>query len=333
MKYLIILLAVLVTACASTTTTTQLATSNNNNPSQEIHVTGVGVTVDEAKQNGFKTAIEYVVGTVLVSEKVALNNQLVKNKIVDYSAGYIDSYKILSTTQVDKNIALSMNVVVKSSHIAEMILGERNSMNLDGEQIVSKYESLLNLRTQQEKLLKTVLDNYYDQAWTRTINKVEYKYDDKRQLLLILSDESTSNQNYYKALDETLKLLADNNIISPYKIALRINPNHNFIWPTIHTYYFNDEKIYNIIARFNSGLVRMNFLDANNNSLYSICFVNTWHITDGSIERDKILTKIPLSPSSPYYQYLRAFDHVELTGISLREGSGKNNLCQYNPAQ
>jgi hypothetical protein len=77
----------------------------------------------------------------------------------------------------------------------------------------------------------------------------------------------------------------------------------------------------------------MNFLDASNKSLYSICFVNTWHITAGSIEREKTLTEIPLSPSSPYYQYLRAFDHVELTGISLREGSGKNNLCQYNPAQ
>lgn len=327
MKYLIVLLAVLVTACASTTTTTQLATSNNNNPSQEIHVTGVGVTVDEAKQNGFKNAIEYVVGTVLVSEKVALNNQLVKDKIVNYSAGYIDSYKILSTTQVDKNIALSMNVVVKSSHIAEMILGERNSMNLDGEQIVSKYESLLNLRTQQEKLLKTVLDNYYDQAWTRTINKVEYKYDDKRQLILIIKSERTSNQNYYKALDETLKLLADNNIISPYKIALRINPNHNFIWPTIHTYYFNDEKIYNMIARFNSGIVVTKFLDSNNKTLYTKCYVSVYHITSGDIEREEVVDQIVLKPNSPEYNYLRYFDHLEKTVMKLDDVYKDKKLC------
>jgi hypothetical protein len=327
MKYLIVLLAVLVTACASTTTTTQLATSNNNNPSQEIHVTGVGVTVDEAKQNGFKNAIEYVVGTVLVSEKVALNNQLVKDKIVNYSAGYIDSYKILSTTQVDKNIALSMNVVVKSSHIAEMILGERNSMNLDGEQIVSKYESLLNLRTQQEKLLKTVLDNYYDQAWTRTINKVEYKYDDKRQLILIIKSERTSNQNYYKALDETLKLLADNDTSSPYKIALRINPNHNFIWPTIHTYYFNDEKIYNMIARFNSGIVVTKFLDSNNKTLYTKCYVSVYHITSGDIEREEVVDQIVLKPNSPEYNYLRYFDHLEKTVMKLDDVYKDKKLC------
>jgi len=328
MKYLAVLLAVLLTACASTTTTTQLATSNNNNPSQEIHVTGVGVTVDEAKQNGFKNAIEYVVGTVLVSEKEASNNQLIKNQIINYSAGYIDSYKILSTTQVGKNIALSMNVVVKSSHIAEMILGERHRTNLDGEQIASKYESLLNLRTQQEKLLQNILDNYYDQGMLYKDTGVEYKYNDKRQLILIVKGERTSNQNYYKALDETLKLLADNNTSSPYKVVLRINPNHNSIFAQAHTYYFNDEKIYNMIEHFNTGIIVTKFLDSNNRTLYAKCWRSEYHVTAGDIEREKLVDDIVLNSSSPEYSYLRYFDHLETTVMKLADVYKDRKLCQ-----
>ena len=150
MKYLSVLLAVLMTACASTS----VPLSTNVNPvapSKEVHVTGTGASLEEAKQDGFKRAIEYVVGTVIVSEKQAVSDQLIKNDILNYSAGYIDKYKVLSQRTEGSRITLSMNVTVKSSHIAEMILGRKSRTQLDGDNISTKYNSLLELRKTQEQ--------------------------------------------------------------------------------------------------------------------------------------------------------------------------------------
>jgi len=327
MKYLIVLLAVVMTACASTTP--QLATSNNKNPSQEVHVTGVGKTVEEAKQNGFKIAIEYVVGTVLVTEKEANNNQLIKNQIINYSAGYVDNYKILSQTVTNNNISLSMNVTVKSSHIAEMILGEKSRTKLEGDSMVSKYESLLNLRVQQEKLLDNVLDNYYDQGIVYKVGTIKYKYDSSRNLILTLPQEKSSNQNYYKALDEVLKLLADGDSYSLYKIELRVNPNHNKIFSQLRMYSFTDERIYNKVQNFDTGLIVLKFLDSNNNTVYSTCFHNTFHLLSGNIEKDDSWEdELKFNPKSPAYQKIKSFDHVEMSGMRVQDAYKNKSLCQ-----
>jgi predicted RNase H-like HicB family nuclease len=62
-----------------------------------LQVSGQGATFEEAKQNAFRTAIEFTVGSVVTSERESNNYKLVKDEILVYSAGYVTDYKIIST--------------------------------------------------------------------------------------------------------------------------------------------------------------------------------------------------------------------------------------------
>jgi hypothetical protein len=62
-----------------------------------LQVSGEGATLEEAKLNAFRTAIEFAAGSVVVSERESHNYKLVRNEILVYSAGYVTDYKIISS--------------------------------------------------------------------------------------------------------------------------------------------------------------------------------------------------------------------------------------------
>jgi hypothetical protein len=91
---------------------------------QPIQVTSAGQTFEEAKLNGFRTAIEYKLGTIVISEREQRNFTMVKNNIQTYSAGYVDSFKILSNVSSENNVTLLMEVNVSESKLRDFLLTE-----------------------------------------------------------------------------------------------------------------------------------------------------------------------------------------------------------------
>ena len=108
-KYIVIILLVILT-------TLSLAYAN------PVRVIGIGKSLDEAKQNALKMAVQYRAGIVLLSDRESRNLELVKNEISAYSAGYVDYFSIISQKIVNGNYEIILDVFVSDSRISQRLL-------------------------------------------------------------------------------------------------------------------------------------------------------------------------------------------------------------------
>ena len=60
-----------------------------------IEVMGEGRSPEEARNNGFRLAVEQAVGTIVASESEVNNTRLVRDEIISYASGYIFKYEII----------------------------------------------------------------------------------------------------------------------------------------------------------------------------------------------------------------------------------------------
>jgi hypothetical protein len=90
-----------------------------------VQIEAVGSTLEEAKRNAFRQAIEQTVGIVMLDEKEASGSILTKDFVGGYSAGYIDDFEILENYQ-DENKDLSC----KSYAVFQIRLGLGKSHHL-----------------------------------------------------------------------------------------------------------------------------------------------------------------------------------------------------------
>jgi hypothetical protein len=77
--------------------------------STRVIVEGHGSSETEAKQDAFNSAITQVVGQVIVSDKEASGDRLVKDFIGGYSAGYIENFETLEIRRVQNGFILVVN--------------------------------------------------------------------------------------------------------------------------------------------------------------------------------------------------------------------------------
>jgi hypothetical protein len=242
----------------------QSQTVDKNDPGY-IQVMGIGKTVEEAKQNGFKNAISMRVGSAVLSENQVANNKLLKEELIDYSAGYIDSYTVIDTIIKPNSVVIIMQVVVRSSKIHERILNKgKDEKSVDGSKLANQYLTYLNERKDGDNFLNAVLVDYPKRAFKLTQGPHEFKLNANRNAVLIVPFELRWSKPFLVSLHETTKLLADGNYNSPARIIL----GHS-------RYNFNDYNKYEQIRnRLNIGLnVRADMLDSSNRIIITQCYV------------------------------------------------------------
>ena len=89
----------------------------NNNSSDDktvtLTVTGQGKTIDAAKTNALRSAIEQAFGAFISSNTTILNDNLVKDEIVSVTNGNIQKYDIISEAKLPNDeYAITVNAVV-----------------------------------------------------------------------------------------------------------------------------------------------------------------------------------------------------------------------------
>ena len=60
-----------------------------------IRVVGEGSTVEQAKEDAFRTAVQQQAGAIVLSERQSNLGKLDKDNISLFSAGYVDDFKII----------------------------------------------------------------------------------------------------------------------------------------------------------------------------------------------------------------------------------------------
>lgn len=249
MKSLIaIAMLMFLSACASNQS---IKTSGDIEGQRTIRVLGTGKTKDDAKRNGFRNAIEIVVGSAMVSEKEVINNRLRKNEIIEHSAGYVDDYKIVDTYPTNSGVSVVMDVTVKNSVIASKLLNRNDSTNINGDRLDTQYKTYMKERHTGDEFLESVLKDFPSRALTVKQGKVDYKLNGDRSTVFSIPYSVRWNYKYIQALNEALSKVQDTGsnqffdpkcmcYISPERVVVMAKNPDDWVLGTKNVYHFND---------------------------------------------------------------------------------------------
>jgi len=245
-----------------------------------LQVSGEGATVEEAKQNAFRTAIEFAVGSVVTSERESVNYKLVKDEILVYSAGYITDYKIIKTIKSGNQVRIIVDVQVSSNKLSDRILGVgKEPKNFDTDKHRSQYQTFLQGKANADRLLNQVLNDYPKKAFTITQGVHQFKVDSYRNGIIEIPLEMRWNYNYISSFNEALKILEDgsNGLLkpSPGNVTVMAKDPKDYIIGNKNQYKFNDMVITSSIRdrmQGNKPNILLSIKDVNNTITLKQCY-------------------------------------------------------------
>ena len=273
MKWVFVIVALLLSACATGT-----------NPSDNyIRVTGNGTSSKAAREDAFQRAIEIKVGSLVLSDFTAVNNQLIRKELGAHSAGYVTDFKIISE-DISRNgeYTVTMDVLVHTSRIHERLLSvNRTDQQISGENMYEQYRSYNQSKETAMKVLNQVLNDYPIKAFNVVNPKIYcgrdrdgsscFKLDKFGNAIIEVPYEVRWNYNFLRSLNEILAYVSDPGSRGE-KFTVISKPPSSFIGST-NQYNFNDvNRINEIKMRFlGTVYVHANVLDDNGAVLFNSC--------------------------------------------------------------
>lgn len=169
-----------------------------------------GYSLDVAKRQCFNTAIEQVVGQVIVSDLEVSGDRVTRDTIGQYSAGYIDDY-VVTTQKQDEHgwYHLTMTITVSSSKIAQRKLSRAEHVDhINGEQAMDSLESQLDQRARGDALISQVLASYPENAYTINSGQAEFSISRLREPYVDVPYSINMSHQWIEAFNEALGLVA-----------------------------------------------------------------------------------------------------------------------------
>jgi hypothetical protein len=173
-----------------------------------IRATGIGLTVEEAKENAFRQAIENRVGVLVLAEREIQSYRVLRNEILSYSAGYVDDYTIVSQEQVGKKWAVTADVWVSSSKLTSRIISsDAANGKIDGKRVSDSLNSFVKQKKKEDMLVSKILAGFPENALIVKLKDTELKFDEDRNAKVKINFETSWNQGYLDSLQEVLTLI------------------------------------------------------------------------------------------------------------------------------
>jgi len=175
-----------------------------------IRVTGEATTIEQAKENAFRTAIQQQAGAIVLSEREARMYSLTKDNVSVFSAGYINDFKIIDINQNGSTIRITMDVLVAESKLLNQILTTgRTEQGIDGNRAGVAVSTYIDQKQKGDQMLDMVLNTYPQNAFTIQQKPFIIAVDSYRNTLIQVPYTIKWNKDYIYALNEALTLLED----------------------------------------------------------------------------------------------------------------------------
>jgi hypothetical protein len=260
-----------------------------NNEKIKVYYIQVEVTAsnfDQAKESGFKLAIQEALGTFITTEKVIKFDEVIRNEIVTYSGGYIQDFKIIKENKDILSTTLVMDVWVSESKIANRLLNTNTiKSELDGRKIASQLSTIVKDKKDAFKLLEVILSDFPYKAFELDIDKTNFQTLRKGTSVVEIPIKINWSQKYLDSLKEALLLVRDGDELR-FKSNLGYGQNHNnvtvisigsltlgFVYNGINASFNNDEIIDLFYNYFNQApLIKISFNDDFGNEWFTNCF-------------------------------------------------------------
>jgi hypothetical protein len=132
-----------------------------------IEVEGHGDNPTQARDNGFRLAVEQALGTLISSETEVNNGRVVRDEIISYAAGFVDRFTIVETgVTTAGQSAVRMKVWVARSALSDRLLNRsEKSGQVDGARATVQLQTLNEERITGDRLLQQVLNDFPKRAF------------------------------------------------------------------------------------------------------------------------------------------------------------------------
>lgn len=176
----------------------------------QVEVVSEGSTAEQARLEGFRTAVNQAVGSVVATQTQTQNQRLTRDEIVNYSSGFVDRFEIVEQQNLGNIVRLRMRVWVAESRLAHRLLGQSyDSAQVPGGRIGAQIESLLEERQQGDRLIEAVMQDYPHRAFDVRVGKSRVKFDDYRRASIITDVTIRWDNRFTDAVRDTLRRTRD----------------------------------------------------------------------------------------------------------------------------
>ena len=173
-----------------------------------IEVAGDGTTTEQARNNGFRLAVEQALGTLISSETETQNGRMVRDEIISYAAGFVDRFEIVSQQATATGQRVTMRVWVRRSALSDRLLNRTQaSGKIDGAGASIQLQTLNQERETGDRLLQTVLNDFPRRAFDITMDPVDV-IRQNRTAHLEVNVALSWNQDYLRSLWTALEATA-----------------------------------------------------------------------------------------------------------------------------
>lgn len=255
-----------------TSDTNRGTTNTASDKTVTLTVSGTGKTIEEAKTNALRSAIEQAFGAFISSKTEILNDNLVKDEIVSIANGNVQKYDVVSQVEIPNNgyaITLSATVSIdKLTSFAEskgVVVEFKGGMfgatiKLQKLNEESEFVAIKNLLVQ----ILNILESTYD--YSLKVNEPKLIEGDKYSILFEVSANKNDNyDNLWNFFKKTIRQISLNEVD-----ALAIESTGKKIWylnVDDEIFKIRNKKSFNSLFNFStlSSLIALNSYFLKNN--------------------------------------------------------------------
>lgn len=139
---------------------------------QEVVAEGVGVTADEAIKDAYRNAVRQVVGAVVDAETLIKNDELIDDKVLTYSDGFIKTYEeVAGSKKVQGGLhRIKIKALVeRRSVIAKLKAANVTMKDVNGKGLFAEAITQMDAETDAATLLKKQFEDFPQSCITAVV--------------------------------------------------------------------------------------------------------------------------------------------------------------------
>jgi hypothetical protein len=185
---------------------------------------GTGATADEASKDALRNALRMAIGVVVDEEVLIQKEDVISDKVLTYSDGFISSYKELSRKS-DKGI-VRVKVAAKIEHrklLADLRKANINLRTVDGKDLAVTALSRKEARENATALLSRKLSELPNLIDVNVRPPGALDYDAEKQVLSLVVDVRVNQEKYHEYL-HSFRPLAEKIALAKSSVVLQVQP-------------------------------------------------------------------------------------------------------------
>ncbi|MBU0569031.1 hypothetical protein KJ693_11670 [bacterium] len=165
-----LLILILLSGCATTESMLKPSSGEKILP---VVATGIGLTKENALKKAFRDAVEKTVGIYIDSTTLVEKAQLIEDKILKYSGGYVKKYTILAENSLDDGTYLTRIQALVMANNVELDLTKNEIFKVESKNLLAQATTMRERNLQAYEIAKDLFEDYPNNAHTVLTTKFD----------------------------------------------------------------------------------------------------------------------------------------------------------------